>query len=127
MNPKFERELFNRLVRIESKLVRGFEELGVNIDADSAWLSIDEPSRTVYVSTLGRSVTVLLSDMARAGATQVGKEYNIIHRGDVASKVNASHIGTFTRVDEKLHDNGVRLFVDIRHARHFGKVIALVA
>jgi hypothetical protein len=87
MNPKFERELFNRLVRIESKLVRGFEELGVNIDADSAWLSIDEPSRSVYVSTLGRSLTVLLSDMARAGATQVGKEYNIVHRGDVVGTI----------------------------------------
>ena len=87
MNPKFERELFNRLVRIESKLVRGFEELGVNIDADSAWLSIDEPSRSVYVSTLGRSLTVLLSDMGRAGATQVGKEYNIVHRGDVVGTI----------------------------------------
>tara|TARA_B110000971_G_scaffold212248_1_gene241477 strand:+ start:660 stop:941 length:282 start_codon:yes stop_codon:yes gene_type:complete len=87
MNPKFERELFTRLVRIESKLVRGFEEIGVNIDADSTWLSIDEPSQTVYVSTLGRSLTVMLSDMARAGATQVGKEYNIVHRGEVVGTI----------------------------------------
>ena len=35
MYPKQDRELMNRLVRIESKLVRGFEELGVNIDKDS--------------------------------------------------------------------------------------------
>ena len=27
-----EKELYNRLVRIESKLVRGFEELGINIE-----------------------------------------------------------------------------------------------
>lgn len=80
--PSYEREVMNRLVRIESKLVRGFEELGVNIDKDTDWLSIDDAARVVYVSTLGRSITVMLSDMARAGATHVGKEYEVVHKGN---------------------------------------------
>jgi hypothetical protein len=84
---KLEKELLNRLVRIESKLVRGFEELGVNIDKDNEWLTLDEESAVVYVSTLGRSMTVLLSDMARAGATKVGKEYDIVHRGDIIGTI----------------------------------------
>lgn len=87
MNPKIDRELINRLTRIETKLVRGFEELGVNIDRDSEWLTLDEPAAVVYVSTLGRSMTVLLSDMARAGATQEGKEYDVVHRGELIGTV----------------------------------------
>lgn len=83
----FEREVMNRLVRVESKMVRGFEELGINIDADSGWLTLDEAARTVYVSTLGRSITVMLSDMVRAGAEQFGKAYDIIHRGELVGSI----------------------------------------
>lgn len=83
----FEREVMNRLIRIESKLMRGFEELGINIDKDSEWLTVDDNSRLVYISTMGRSMTVLLSDMARVGATHVGKEYEIIHKGEVVGTV----------------------------------------
>lgn len=83
----FEREVMNRLVRIESKLVRGFEELGVNIDKDADWLTVDDAARIVYISTMGRSMTVLLSDMLRAGASHVGKEYEVIHKGEVVGTV----------------------------------------
>jgi hypothetical protein len=80
MSNNLEREIMNRMVRIESKLVRGFEELGVNIDKDNAWLSVDDVQRIVFVSTLGRSLTVILNDMARQGATQLGKPYEIMYR-----------------------------------------------
>lgn len=83
----FERDVMNRLVRVESKLVRGFEELGVNIDADSDWLTVDDAARVVYIATLGRSLTVMLSDMARMGATEFGKAYDIVHRGDLVGTV----------------------------------------
>lgn len=88
----FEREVMNRLVRIESKLVRGFEELGVNIDADSDWLTVDDAARIVYISTLGRSMTVMLSDMVRQGATQIGKSYDIVHRGDLVGTVTLRRV-----------------------------------
>lgn len=87
MQTKYERDLMGRVMRIETKLTRGFEELGVNIDADNEWLTLDEEQRVVYVSTLGRSMTVLLSDMARAGAKQVGHVYDIVHRGDVVGTI----------------------------------------
>jgi hypothetical protein len=83
----FERELMNRLIRIESKLVRGFEEIGVNIDKDANWLSVDNASRVVYIATLGRSMTVILSDMAREGATHTGEVYELIHKGDVVGTI----------------------------------------
>lgn len=83
----YEREVMNRLVRIESKLVRGFEELGVNIDKDADWLTIDDAARVVYISTMGRSLSVLLTDMVRAGATHTGREYELIHKGEVVGTV----------------------------------------
>ena len=41
---------------------------------------VDDVQRMVFVSTLGRSLTVILSDMARQGATQLGKPYEIMYR-----------------------------------------------
>lgn len=81
------KELSNRLVRIESKLVRGFEELGVNIHDTADWLTVDDASRVVYLSTLGRSLTVMQTDMLRRGATHTGKEYDIVHRGDLVGTI----------------------------------------
>jgi hypothetical protein len=82
------KELHNRMARIESKLVRGFEELGVNITTAHDWLSVDDQSQVVYLSTLGLSIMVVLNDMARRGATKVGKEYTLVHQGnDVGSVV----------------------------------------
>jgi hypothetical protein len=87
MHNYIDKELINRLTRIETKLVRGFEELGVNIDKDAEWLSVDEPNRVVYISTLGRSITVMLSDMQRGGATKEGDWYDIVHRGVVVGTI----------------------------------------
>lgn len=79
---QFRYELVNRLTRIESKVARGFEELGINTDKNADWLTVDDASLFVYVDTIGRSLSVLLTDMERAGATHEGSEYTIIHRGD---------------------------------------------
>ena len=87
MNAPLSKDIMYRLTRIETKLVRGFEELGVNIDQDREWLSVDEENLVVYVSTLGRSMTVVLSDMARAGAKSVGKFYDIVNRGEVVGSI----------------------------------------
>tara|TARA_B110000977_G_scaffold90910_1_gene120700 strand:+ start:4816 stop:5100 length:285 start_codon:yes stop_codon:yes gene_type:complete len=81
------KELHSRMARIESKLVRGFEELGVNITTSHDWLTVDDTQRTVYISTLGRSLMVILSDMGRRGATQIGKEYTLIHQGNGVGSV----------------------------------------
>lgn len=80
-------DLLQRVVRIESKLVRGFEELGINIEHDNNWMTVDNKTFTVYLSTLGRSITVVLADMQRHGADQPGKSYELVHRGEVVGSV----------------------------------------
>lgn len=76
-------DLTSRLTRLESKMVRGFEELGVNTDSDPDWLSVDESHRVIYVSTVARSLKVMHSHAVSRGAKQFGKEYDIVHKGDV--------------------------------------------
>ena len=78
----FERDVMCRLTRLESKLVRGFEEMGVNISNDENWLVVDDDDRTVHLTTLGRSMMVMLVEMERRGATRVGKEYDIFYQGE---------------------------------------------
>lgn len=76
-----------RLTRIESKLVRGFEELGVSLDVDPEWMTVDDDSNTVYVSTIGRSLVVVIQEMKARGATKVGQHYEIVHGGQVVASV----------------------------------------
>jgi hypothetical protein len=51
--------LTSRLIRIESKLVRGFEELGINIDTDEQWIDINDNEKRINLKTLGRSLMVI--------------------------------------------------------------------
>jgi hypothetical protein len=76
-----------RLTRIESKLVRGFEELGVSLDVDPEWMTVDDDANTVYVSTIGRSLVVVIQEMKARGATKVGQHYEIVHGGQVVASV----------------------------------------
>lgn len=77
----FDRYVKNHLTRLECKLVRGFEELGINIDKDPEWLSVDNDAGVVYVTTLGRSLMVMLTDMQRKGASREGYPYEIVFNG----------------------------------------------
>lgn len=89
---RLEREVVSRLTRVESKLVRGFEELGISTDKDDDWLTVDDAARIVYVSTIGRSLMVLLSDMARLGASHFGDNYEVVHKGNIIAVVELRKI-----------------------------------
>jgi len=83
----FEHEVLNRLTRIESKVARGFEEQGIDIDVDPNWITVDDAARVIYVSTLGRSIKIVRSEAVKRGATHRGKEYDVVHRGDVVATI----------------------------------------
>jgi hypothetical protein len=86
-------DLINRLTRMETRFVRGFEELGVDTtNSRDDWLTVDDKQRVLYVSTLGRSLAVVLSDMQRKGATQTGKEYDIVHKGNVVASITYNQL-----------------------------------
>lgn len=83
----FLKSLTNRLVRLETKLVRGFEELGVDIDNKNGWLVVDELNKKIFLSTLGRSPMVILATMQELGAKQFGEEYSIYYKNKYFGKM----------------------------------------
>ena len=66
-----------RLIRLESKLVRGFEEMGIDINVVDEWLYVNDDQRSVHLKTLGRSIKVMLEEMKRCGASYYGDMYTI--------------------------------------------------
>lgn len=70
-----------RLCRIETRLTRLAEELGADIEVDRDWLTVDDASRTIYLSTLGRSLHVINKTAKKRGAVQKGKSYELVYKG----------------------------------------------
>jgi hypothetical protein len=79
----FQTETINKLTRLESKLVRGFEEMGIDTEVDPNWLVVDDDARVIYISTMGRSLKLVHSVAIQRGASQFQKFYNIVHKGDL--------------------------------------------
>lgn len=68
------------LARIEAKMTRGFESLGVSVEKDADWMSVDEAKREVRMTTMSHSLKVVLAEMGRRGAKQRGAEYEMIYQ-----------------------------------------------
>lgn len=79
------RETINRLKRVETKVVRFAEEMGKDTDVDHDWMTVDDPALVIYVSTLSRSMMVMREEARKRGATQMGKSYDVVHKGVVVA------------------------------------------
>ena len=73
-------DITSRLIRVESKLVRGFEELGIDLDVNKDWLVVDNEQRSVHLKTLGRSIKVMLEEMKYKGANYYGDVYTMYYQ-----------------------------------------------
>lgn len=78
-------ELLARVIRLETKLVRGFSELGVDV-VENNWLQINKVKKNIYFNTLGRSFGIILKTMYRRGVTERG-EYCMYHNGIYIGKI----------------------------------------
>jgi len=82
-------EIIDRLKRIETKVVRFAEELGVDTEANRDWLTADVANHVIYVSTLGRSLQVIRSEAIRKGVPDgAGKTYDIVHKGELVGTMD---------------------------------------
>ena len=80
-------ELERVVKRIETKLVRFAEELGVDIEVDDNWLTVDNDGLEIFISTVGRSLLVILKTAIKRGANRFGKFYDLVHKGDVVGGI----------------------------------------
>jgi hypothetical protein len=90
MSNDIDRESFEMLVktvtRVESRLVRGFEELGIDLSVEEGWLQIDAVQKIVTLSTMGRSLVVIRQKMKAEGAIP-NEWYTLVFKGEVVGKV----------------------------------------
>lgn len=75
----------SKLTRIETKLIRGFEELGADTSFDHNWLSV--AGSTIYVNTLGRSLTVLIATAKKQGAKLGEQKYDVMYRDKIVAVI----------------------------------------
>lgn len=78
-NKSYDNEIIRRIVRLETKLVRGFEEMGIATDENENWLEIDKEKRIVHIKTLGRSLKSMTEKMKNLGANDYNNEYEIFY------------------------------------------------
>ena len=68
-----------RLIRIETKMVLGFESLGADITPEAAWIAVDPHTGTVMLTTLARSLKVIIENIKKQHPA--GGIYTLIYRG----------------------------------------------
>lgn len=75
----------NRLTRIETKMIRGFEELGADTNYDPNWLSVE--GGTIYINTMGRSLQVLITTAKKQGARIGERKYDVFYRDTIVAVI----------------------------------------
>lgn len=80
-------DLIKRMIRIESRLVRGFEEIGVDLSVEEDWLTVNNERTEVQVTSLGRSLMVMLKTMKENGANRFGQAYDIIYKDELIGSI----------------------------------------
>lgn len=88
---KMEKRLETRLVRLETKLVRGFEEQGVVTELGADWLWVDHRAGTVTIDTLGHSLMAIVKEIRRDGA-ELLPEYTIVFNDSVIGSLRLKEL-----------------------------------
>jgi uncharacterized membrane protein len=76
-----EKALMDRLQRIESRMVRGFSEMGVRVTDDDDWFKVNEDTSEVLLKSPGKSIASIWLAMRAAGC-RAGKQYHLKIRGE---------------------------------------------
>lgn len=75
----------SKLTRIETKMIRGFEELGADTSFDHNWLSVE--GNTIYINTLSRSLVVLIATAKKQGAKIGEQKYDVMYRAEIVATI----------------------------------------
>lgn len=67
LDDKTVKALFERLQRTESRVVRGFTELGVVVTDDDDWCRVDNERREVHINGTGRSIRSIQMAIIQTG------------------------------------------------------------
>lgn len=99
--PKLEKSLAARLVRLETKLVRGFEEQGIVTELGPDWLWVDHKAGTITIDTLGHSLMAIIKEIRRDGA-ELLPEYTIFFDDKAIGSLRLKELGVWMRNERNL-------------------------
>ena len=79
-------DLMKRIVRLETKIERGFSEIGVDINQKN-WMKIDDENKIVYIDNLGRALKVIIKKMESLGASKNLESYSLIYNDKIIGSI----------------------------------------
>ena len=79
------RAMFERLQRLEIRLVAGFEELGVSVTVPEDWCKVDTQGHRVYLRGPSRSIRAIQIAIKAAGGDN--EFYLVMYEGEVIATV----------------------------------------
>ena len=82
------RELLSRVQRMESRMVRGFSELGVRVTDDENWFKFNPETGEILMKSPGKSLSAIWVAMRAAGCVP-----NVAYRMKVQGEVVGTIIG----------------------------------
>lgn len=83
---KVARAIFERLQRIETRVVRGFTELGVVVVDDDDWCRVDNDRSEIHLKGAARSIKSIQLALQSAGGTP-GGSYDVLVAGEKIARV----------------------------------------
>ena len=86
MEQKDSKAMFERLQRMESRLVRGFTELGVPVCDDEDWVRIDNLKFEVHMKGAGRSIKAIQLAITKSEGYRPGW-YDVLVGGESVATV----------------------------------------
>ena len=81
------KELKKRLIRIESKMVRAFDSIGLNTSVDDVWLEVKQQDKVINLLTNDRSLTAIKNELLKKGIPQFKGSYNLYFNGEIIGSI----------------------------------------
>ena len=85
--------LFEQLKRIETRVVRGFTEMGVRVTDDAEWCRIDTERREFHMKGAGKTLRVMQMALASTVGSK-GDYYDVVVSGEKVATISALTIIT---------------------------------
>lgn len=81
------KDLKRRLIRIESKMVRAFDSIGLNTFVGDDWLEVKQQDKVINLLTNDRSFTAIKNELLKKGIPQFKATYNLYSNGDIIGSI----------------------------------------
>lgn len=81
------KDLKRRLIRIESKMVRAFDSIGLNTCVSDDWLEVNQQDKVIKLLTNDRSLTAIKNELLKKGIPQFKATYNLYSNGDMIGSI----------------------------------------